>query len=115
MKTIQHPPMSNPERNHHLSQPEAMPSELLRSFFCAMDALGTVSMIFEISTLLGSGGKMQTAAGGVDAMLIRTARAAKAPCLRPFEAFSRGFRGVLGRFGAVWGRSEHASAVCRSS
>ena len=44
-----------------------------------MDALGTVSMIFEISTLLGSGGKMQTAAGGVDAMLIRTARAAKVP------------------------------------
>ena len=50
----------------------------LRSFFFWMDALGTVSMIFEISTLLGSGGKMQTAAGSVDAMLIRTARAAKA-------------------------------------
>jgi len=34
-------------------------------------------MIFEISSLLGSGGKMQTTSGGVDAMLIRTARAAK--------------------------------------
>ena len=43
-----------------------------------MDGVGTVSMIFEISTLLGSGGKMQTATGSVDAMLIRTARAAKA-------------------------------------
>lgn len=42
-----------------------------------MDTVGTVSMIFEISSLLGSGGKMQTTSGGVDAMLIRTARAAK--------------------------------------
>ena len=49
-----------------------------RSFFFWMDALGTASMIFEISTLLGSFGKMQTANGSVDAMLMRTARAAKA-------------------------------------
>ncbi|CAE7240591.1 Pde9a [Symbiodinium microadriaticum] len=47
------------------------------SFFFWMDALGTASMIFEISTLLGSFGKMQTANGSVDAMLMRTARAAK--------------------------------------
>eukprot|EP00435_Cladocopium_sp_Y103_P020171 s3871_g4.t3 len=47
------------------------------SFFFWMDALGTVSMIFEISTLLGPGGKMQTTSGGVDATLIRVARVAK--------------------------------------
>ncbi|CAK9118487.1 unnamed protein product [Durusdinium trenchii] len=47
------------------------------SFFFIMDGVGTVSMIFEISTLLGTGGKMQVATGSVDAMLIRTARAAK--------------------------------------
>eukprot|EP00931_Biecheleriopsis_adriatica_P087870 TRINITY_DN62280_c0_g1_i1.p1 TRINITY_DN62280_c0_g1~~TRINITY_DN62280_c0_g1_i1.p1 ORF type:complete len:876 (-),score=193.68 TRINITY_DN62280_c0_g1_i1:167-2794(-) len=47
------------------------------SFFFWMDALGTVSMVFEISTLLGTHGKMQTASGSVDAMLMRTARAAK--------------------------------------
>ena len=52
--------------------------EVGRSFFFWMDALGTASMIFEISTLLGSFGKMQTANGSVDAMLMRTARAAKA-------------------------------------
>ena len=38
-------------------------------------------MIFEISTLLGNGGKMQTTNGSVDAMLMRTARAAKARSL----------------------------------
>lgn len=47
------------------------------SFFFWMDALGTVSMIFEISSLLGPGGKMQTSGGGVDATLIRVARVAK--------------------------------------
>eukprot|EP00931_Biecheleriopsis_adriatica_P012932 TRINITY_DN1141_c1_g3_i1.p1 TRINITY_DN1141_c1_g3~~TRINITY_DN1141_c1_g3_i1.p1 ORF type:complete len:873 (-),score=206.02 TRINITY_DN1141_c1_g3_i1:149-2767(-) len=47
------------------------------SFFFWMDALGTVSMIFEISALLGSHGKMVTSGGSVDAVLMRTARAAK--------------------------------------
>ena len=50
---------------------------LARSFFFWMDTLGTVSMIFEISSLLGPGGKMQTSGGGVDATLIRVARVAK--------------------------------------
>jgi len=47
-----------------------------------MDALGTVSMIFEISSLLGPGGKMQTSGGGVDATLIRVARVAKVHGIR---------------------------------
>lgn len=58
--------------------PLAWPPLRARSFFFWMDALGTVSMIFEISTLLGPGGKMQTSGGGVDATLIRVARVAKA-------------------------------------
>ena len=63
---------------HELCSWQHRASSCHRSFFFWMDALGTASMIFEISTLLGSFGKMQTANGSVDAMLMRTARAAKA-------------------------------------
>ena len=58
------------------------PLRRARSFFFWMDALGTVSMIFEISSLLGPGGKMQTSGGGVDATLIRVARVAKVHGIR---------------------------------
>ncbi|CAE8614407.1 unnamed protein product [Polarella glacialis] len=47
------------------------------SFFFWMDVLGTASMVFEISFLLGTAGKIQTASASIDAVLLRTARAAK--------------------------------------
>ena len=66
------------QRGYGQLKAEVKHKRVIRSFFFWMDALGTASMIFEISTLLGSFGKMQTANGSVDAMLMRTARAAKA-------------------------------------
>eukprot|EP00931_Biecheleriopsis_adriatica_P048864 TRINITY_DN28235_c0_g1_i1.p1 TRINITY_DN28235_c0_g1~~TRINITY_DN28235_c0_g1_i1.p1 ORF type:complete len:991 (-),score=251.07 TRINITY_DN28235_c0_g1_i1:53-3025(-) len=49
------------------------------SFFFWMDLIGTLSMMFEISFLLGTSGKIQTstASGTLDAVVVRTARAAK--------------------------------------
>lgn len=47
------------------------------SIFFWMDAAGTISMIFEVSYLLGEHGKMSTADRGANAVLLRTARAAK--------------------------------------
>lgn len=47
------------------------------SFFFVMDFIGTLSMAFEISFLLGNQADMQTVQDGFDAVLMRTARAAK--------------------------------------
>jgi len=48
------------------------------SFFLWMDCLGTFSMIFELSFLMGSAGKMENqGAGGVNSMVMRSARATK--------------------------------------
>jgi len=47
------------------------------SFFCAMDILGTASMIFEISFLLGPAGTPNTNETNVEPTLMRTARVAK--------------------------------------
>jgi len=47
------------------------------SFFFCMDILGTVSMIFEISFLLGPQGKIYESSSQVDGVLLRSARAAK--------------------------------------
>ena len=74
-KTLEHSPASPLARLRD-------PLRRARSFFFWMDALGTVSMIFEISSLLGPGGKMQTSGGGVDATLIRVARVAKVHGIR---------------------------------
>mmetsp|Transcript_28632 Transcript_28632/g.66353 ORF Transcript_28632/g.66353 Transcript_28632/m.66353 type:complete len:979 (+) Transcript_28632:182-3118(+) len=49
----------------------------VKSPFFAMDLVGTWSMIFEMSFLLGSAGKMMTSDSGVNTILLRTARAAK--------------------------------------
>lgn len=46
-------------------------------FFFWMDVLGSVSMIFEISFLLGEAGKINSPASNVDGMVMRAARAAK--------------------------------------
>merc|ERR1719375_2677103 len=42
-----------------------------------MEILGTVSMLFEISFLLGSAGKINTPDSNVDALVMRAARTAK--------------------------------------
>lgn len=47
------------------------------SFFFFMDVLGTLSMVFEISFILGTAGKMNNVDQAVDAVLMRSARAAK--------------------------------------
>jgi len=47
------------------------------SFFFFMDLIGTASMVFEISFLLGSAGTQQDADSGINPVLMRTARAAK--------------------------------------
>jgi len=47
------------------------------SFFFGMDFLGTASMIFEISFLLGPAGKPYTNDAGVEPLVMRTARVAK--------------------------------------
>lgn len=47
------------------------------SFFFWMDLLGTVSMAFEISFMLGTGGKIQTSKEATATVLQRTARAAR--------------------------------------
>lgn len=52
-------------------------AKYILSFFFWMDAAGTISMIFEVSYLLGEHGKMSTADGGANTVLLRTARAAK--------------------------------------
>lgn len=47
------------------------------SFFFWMDALGTVSMIFEISFLAGENGRVRKGEGAVDAVLMRIGRLGK--------------------------------------
>lgn len=47
------------------------------SFFFWMDVLGTLSMIFEISFLLGDAGKMNTTDSGMNTIVMRTSRAAR--------------------------------------
>jgi len=47
------------------------------SWFCLMDFAGTVSMVFEISYMLGDAGKLNTLDAGVDTVLLRSARAVK--------------------------------------
>jgi len=56
-----------------IAEPQSYP---LSSFFF-MDILGTASMIFEVSYLLGHAGRMDVADSGVNAVLMRTARAAR--------------------------------------
>jgi len=53
------------------------PKDYAMSFFFWMDILGTASMAFEISFLFGSGGKIKEGSQNVDAVIMRTARAAK--------------------------------------
>jgi len=47
------------------------------SFFFWMDMLGTLSMAFEISFILGSAGAMHTTDSGINPLILRTARASK--------------------------------------
>lgn len=47
------------------------------SFFFWMDVLGTVSMVFEISFMLGNAGKIYKTDSGPNAAVVRTARAAR--------------------------------------
>lgn len=63
------------------------------SFFFWMDILGTISMIFEISFLLGTAGKMRVDDSEVNPVLLRSARAAKvgaraARLTKVFKCFS---------------------------
>lgn len=53
------------------------PIEYPFSFFFWMEALGSASMLFEISFLLGPAGKMKTPDANVDGMVMRAARTAK--------------------------------------
>merc|ERR550534_1475560 len=49
----------------------------VRSIFFWMDMCGTVSMMFELSYLFGTAGKITDGGSGMDTVLFRTARAAK--------------------------------------
>lgn len=47
------------------------------SFFFCMDLIGTASMVFEVTWLLGEAGQIDTTDSSVNAVLIRTTRAAR--------------------------------------